>query len=78
MLRPSALVLAAVFSSRAFWLAFVEHSLPVATAVIWFLVAIPVCAVALAGLDGLLTAYRRSNAGSTSAASGAAETDDAT
>jgi hypothetical protein len=61
MLRPSALVLAALLSSRSLWQAFVEHNLPVADAVLWFLVAVPVSALLLAGLRSLMSSYRKAN-----------------
>ena len=49
MLRPSVLVVAFVFSSRAWWLALVEGRAPLLNAVIWFLVAVPVAGILLAG-----------------------------
>ena len=61
MLRPSVLLLAALLTSRSFWLALVENQLSLTTAVIWFLVAIPLSGGILAGLGSLMTAYGRAN-----------------
>lgn len=45
MFKPSVLVLAVLLSSTAFWSAFVEGSMSVTTALIRFLIAVPVAAV---------------------------------
>ena len=60
MLRPSVLVLALVLSSRAWWSALVDQQTSLTSALIWFLVAVPISAVVLAGLRGLTASYRRS------------------
>ena len=71
MLRPATLALAALISSRALWMALVDHDLPLATAVIWFLVAVPISGLVLAALGGLMTAYRRANAPTSTPTAGA-------
>lgn len=47
MLRPSTLVLALLFSSPILWQALVDGSVPVDTALVRFLIALPVAAVLL-------------------------------
>jgi len=59
--RPVVLVVALLISARPLWLAFVDHAMPVTNALIWFLVAVPVSGVALAGLGSLMSAHRRAN-----------------
>lgn len=59
MLRPSVLVLALILSSRAWWAALVDQQLSIVTALIWFLIAVPVAGLMLAGLRTLTAAYRR-------------------
>ena len=45
MFKPSVLVLAVLLSSTALWSAFVDGSMDVTTALIRFLIAVPVAAV---------------------------------
>ena len=59
MLRPSVLVLAVVLSSRAWWGALMHGQPSLLTALIWFIVAVPVAGVMLAGLRMLTSSYRR-------------------
>lgn len=59
MFRPSVLLLAAVMSGRAIYLALVAGSIPIVNAVIWFLVALPVSAVVLAVLRSQFDSHRR-------------------
>lgn len=48
MLRGSVLLLALVFTFPTLWAALVDHTIPVDTAIVRFLVALPVAAVLLA------------------------------
>lgn len=57
MPRPLTLVLAALVSAPALWSAFVVGTMSVQTALIRFLVAVPVCALLLAGFRAVLGAY---------------------
>ncbi|HEU5270953.1 MAG TPA: hypothetical protein VFU36_13595 [Jatrophihabitans sp.] len=58
MFKPSVLVLAVLLSSTALWSAFVDGSLDVTTALIRFLIAVPVAAVMVFAFNLVL----RSNA----------------
>ena len=58
MFKPSVLVLAVLLSSTALWSAFVDGSLDVTTALIRFLIAVPIAAVLLAGLRLIVGGYR--------------------
>ena len=60
MLRPSVLVLAVLLSCRAWWGVLVTQNQSLVHALIWFLVAVPVAALMLAGLRYLTDSYRRS------------------
>ncbi len=64
MLRPSALVLALLLSSRAWWAALNDRT-SIVTALIWFLVAVPVAGLMLAGLRALTSSYQRGSDKST-------------
>jgi hypothetical protein len=59
MLRPSVLVLALALSSRAWWGALMHGQPSLLTALIWFIVAVPVAGLMLAGLRMLTSSYRR-------------------
>ncbi len=50
MLRGSVLVVAFVFTAPVFWEAFVTQTIGVDTAIVRFLIAVPVAAVLLAGV----------------------------
>ena len=64
MFKPSVLVLAVLLSSTALWSAFVDGSLDVTTALIRFLIAVPVAAVMVYAFNLVL----RSNGGRSGAA----------
>ncbi len=59
MLRPSVLLLALVLSSRAWWGALMHDQPSLVTALIWFIVAVPVAGLMLGGLRTLTAGYRR-------------------
>ena len=59
MFKPSVLVLAVLLSSTALWSAFVDGSLDVTTALIRFLIAVPVAAAMVFAFNLVL----RSNSG---------------
>ncbi len=62
MLRPTTVLLAGLMSAHAFWSALVEHQSSLTTALIWFLVAVPVAGLLLGALNSLVVNYRRTNA----------------
>jgi hypothetical protein len=72
MFKPSVLLLALLLSSTALWSAFVEGSMSVTTALIRFLIAVPVAAVMLHAFNLVV----RSNAGRRPAPKQAAESAD--
>lgn len=57
MLRPAALLLAVVFASPALYAGLVTGALDLDAALVRFLVAVPVCAVALAVLRELIGTF---------------------
>lgn len=57
--RPGTMALAAAIDSPALWHAFVEHDLAPSTALLRFLIAVPVSAAMLAVLRALTAPYRR-------------------
>jgi hypothetical protein len=57
--RPSTLALAAAIDAPALWHAFALHDLPESTALLRYLIAVPVSAVMLAVLRALTTPYRK-------------------
>jgi hypothetical protein len=73
MLRPITLLVAALMSAHAFWSALVRHQSSLTTALIWFLVAVPVAGILLGALESLAATYRRTNARTRRAADAAAE-----
>jgi hypothetical protein len=63
MFKPSVLVLAVLLSSTALWSAFVDGSLDVTTALIRFLIAVPVAGLMVYAFNLVV----RSNSGRTAA-----------
>lgn len=59
MLRPSALGLAVLLSSPALWSAFVSGSMGITTALVRFLIAVPVAALMLSLLRLVTASYER-------------------
>ncbi len=59
VLRPSVLVLAFILSIRAWWGALIQNQVSVMTALVWFLVAVPIAALVLAGFRTLSANYQR-------------------
>ncbi|MEO7261576.1 MAG: hypothetical protein ABI047_10035 [Jatrophihabitantaceae bacterium] len=59
MLRPSALGLAVLLSTPALWAAFAAGSMGITTALIRFLIAVPVAALMLALLRMVTAGYSR-------------------
>jgi hypothetical protein len=59
MLRPSVLGLAVLLSGPALWAAFTSESMGVTTALIRFLIAVPVAALMLALLRSVTASYHR-------------------
>jgi hypothetical protein len=57
--RPGTLALAAAIDSPALWHAFVAHDLTASTALLRYLVAVPVSAAMLAALRALTAPYRQ-------------------
>jgi hypothetical protein len=57
--RPSTVALAALVDSPALWHAFVRHDLSASTAMLRFLIAVPVSAAMLAVLRAVTESYRR-------------------
>jgi hypothetical protein len=57
--RPGALALAVAIDSPALWHAFVAHDLSASTALLRFLIAVPVSAAMLAVLRALTAPYHR-------------------
>ena len=55
--RPSTLGLAALLDGPAFWAAYVNHDLSPSTAWLRFLIAVPVAAVMLSVLRGVVNGY---------------------
>lgn len=56
--RPGALLLAAVIAAPALWQGFVAHGTDEGTALVRYLIAVPVAAIMLAVFDWLAAAYR--------------------
>jgi membrane protein implicated in regulation of membrane protease activity len=77
MLRPAVLGLAVVLSAPALWAAFAAGSMGVTTALIRFLIAVPVAALMLALLQMVTASYSRQALRRTMAAAVAARVDDA-
>lgn len=75
MLRPSVLGLAFLLSTPALWAAFASGSMGVTTALIRFLIAVPVAAVMLTLLRMVTQGYARSAASRARAALIAAAAD---
>ena len=59
MLRPSVLLLAILLSTPALWSAFAAGSMGITTALIRFLIAVPVAALMLALLRMVTSGYSR-------------------
>ncbi|UQX87979.1 hypothetical protein M6D93_16990 [Jatrophihabitans telluris] len=59
MFRPSVLVLAALLTSPAIYSAFVTGSMSVSTALVRFLIALPVSAIMVVGFNGMTSAYQQ-------------------
>jgi membrane protein implicated in regulation of membrane protease activity len=59
MLRPSVLALAVLLSTPALWSAFVAGSMGITSALIRFLIAVPVAALMLALLQLVTASYSR-------------------
>jgi hypothetical protein len=57
--RPGTLAVAAAIASPALWHAFVRQDLPPSTALLRFLIAVPVSAAMLALLRALTASYRQ-------------------
>jgi hypothetical protein len=57
--RYSTLLVAAAIASPALWAAFVTHEMDVTTALLRFLVAVPIAAILLAVLDAVTKGYGR-------------------
>lgn len=59
MFKPSVLLLALVLSSTALWSAFANGSMSVTTALIRFLIAVPVAALMLLALKAVTGGYHQ-------------------
>lgn len=59
LLRPLTVLMAALMASPALWAGFVTGKLDVRSAMIRFLVAVPVAMLMLAGMRALTASYRR-------------------
>lgn len=59
MLRPAVLVLAVLLSTPALWAAFATGSMGITSALIRFLIAVPVAALMLALLQMVTASYSR-------------------
>jgi hypothetical protein len=68
MFRPSVLLLATLLASPAIWSAFVGDSMSVTTALIRFLIALPLAALMIAAFGWVVRDYRSGSSKSTAAA----------
>jgi hypothetical protein len=59
LFRPSTLALAAAIAAPALWHAFAAHDLPASTALLRFLIAVPVSALMLTVVRAMTAPYRR-------------------
>jgi hypothetical protein len=59
LFKPSVLVLALVLSSTALWSALTTGSMSITTALIRFLIAVPVAAVMLYAFESVVNSYHR-------------------